>query len=104
MKMTTTSTITDGKGVKYDAAKPRWSLVPEGVMADYIKVLEFGAAKYAPDNWKHVPDATIRYYDATMRHMDAWWRGEAKDAETGSSHLAHAMCCITFLMWLEENE
>lgn len=89
------------EGVKYDTGKVRWSLVPEGVMEEYIKVLEFGANKYAPDNWKHVPQATTRYYDAAMRHMDAWWQGEMDDPETGMCHLAHAMCCITFLMWLE---
>ena len=88
-------------GVKYDTSKVRWSLVPEGVMEEYIKVLEFGANKYAPNNWKHVPQATTRYYDAAMRHIDAWWRGEMDDPETGMPHLAHAMCCITFLMWLE---
>jgi hypothetical protein len=91
-------------GVKYDDNKPRWSLIPAGVMSEYVGVLEYGARKYAPDNWKHVPDATVRYYDAAMRHMDAWWQGEETDAETGSSHLAHAMCCITFLMWLEQNQ
>jgi hypothetical protein len=89
-------------GVKHDSGKQRWSLVPVGVMNDYIKVLEYGAVKYGDNNWKHVPDATTRYYDAAMRHMDAWWQGEETDAETGSSHLAHAMCCITFLMWLEK--
>jgi hypothetical protein len=91
------------EGRKYDGGKLRWSLVPEGVMEDTIKVLEFGAQKYAPDNWKHVPEATTRYYDAAMRHLDAWWQGETKDGETGQSHLAHAVCCLMFLQWLENN-
>lgn len=92
------------EGKKFDGGKPRWSLVPEGVMEDTIKVLEYGAQKYAPDNWKHVPDATTRYYDAAMRHIDAWWKGEHRDGETGQSHLAHAMCCLMFLQWLEKQE
>ena len=91
------------EGIKFDNNKPRWSLVPEGVMEDVIMVLEYGAQKYAPDNWKHVPDATTRYYNATMRHIDAWWRGEHQDGETGQSHLAHALCCLMFLQWLENN-
>lgn len=90
------------EGKKFDTGKLRWSLLPEGVVEDVIKVLEYGAQKYAPDNWKHVPDSTTRYYDAAMRHIDAWWRGEAEDGETGQSHLAHAMCCLMFLMWLEK--
>lgn len=91
-------------GTKNDLGKPRWSLIPDGVLLDVVKVLEFGASRYGVDNWKHVPDATTRYYDAAMRHMDAWWQGEENDVETGSSHLAHAMCCITFLMWLEKDK
>ena len=55
------------EGAKYDAGKLRWSLIPLGVMDDYLKVLEFGAAKYAENNWQHVPDANRRYYDALMR-------------------------------------
>lgn len=91
-------------GRKDDADKLRWSLIPVGVINDYIQVLEFGAKKYDVDNWKHVPDAHFRYYDAAMRHINAWWEGEAVDKESGLSHLAHAMCCITFLMWLEKNK
>jgi hypothetical protein len=90
-------------GVKYDNNKLRWSLVPEGVMDEVIQVLEYGAKKYAPDNWKHVPQATTRYYDAAMRHINAWWQGEGFDAETKRSHLAHAICCLMFLQWLEES-
>ena len=91
------------EGVKYDAGKLRWSLIPNDVMTDYIKVLEFGAAKYSENNWKYVDNGNTRYYDATMRHMEAWLQGENVDQESGISHLAHAMCCITFLMWLEKN-
>ena len=95
-------TIASGEGRKDDLDKLRWSLIPEGTMQDMVEVLEFGAAKYAPNNWKHVPDATHRYYDAIMRHMDAWWRGERRDPETDRSHLAHVMCCVAFLMYLEK--
>lgn len=89
------------EGKKFDNDKPRWSLVPQGVMDEVIRVLEFGARKYAPDNWKHVVDGETRYYDAAMRHIDAWWKGEQTDPETGKNHLAHAVCCLMFLMWLD---
>lgn len=97
-------TVPDGEGKKYDAGKLRWSLIPQGVVDDYIKVLEFGANKYGKDNWQHVANGNTRYYDAAMRHMEQWWRGGDVDEESGSSHLAHAMCCISFLMWLEKNK
>ena len=88
-------------GTKADAGKPRWSLLPTGTIAQIVAVLEAGAAKYAPDNWKHVKSPETRYYDAMMRHVDAWRRGDRNDPETGLPHLAHAACCILFLLWFD---
>ena len=88
-------------GTKADAGKPRWSLLPASTIAQVVAVLEAGAAKYAPDNWKHVKSPETRYYDAMMRHVDAWRRGERNDSETGLPHLAHAACCILFLLWFD---
>lgn len=90
-------------GQKHDASKPRYSLLPTGSVERVIDVLEFGATKYAPNNWQHVSDARTRYYDATMRHLSAWWQGEKYDAESGLHHLAHAACCILFLLWFERS-
>ena len=88
--------------LKFDSNKPRASLLPKGAVNAVIRVLEFGARKYAIDNWKTVPDAKTRYYDAMQRHLDAWWNGEKKDQETGESHLAHVICCGMFLWWLDD--
>ncbi|APR70749.1 dATP/dGTP diphosphohydrolase domain-containing protein [Acinetobacter haemolyticus] len=88
---------------KHDQSKPRFSLIPVGTLSAVVRVLEFGAGKYAESNWQTVPDARRRYYDAMHRHIDAWWQGEKKDSETGESHLAHAVCCALFLMWLDDN-
>jgi hypothetical protein len=88
-------------GTKLDATKPRWSLLPSGTIAQVIAVLEYGAKKYAVNNWIEVPDAKTRYYDAAMRHLDAWHRGEVNDEESGLPHLAHAACCLLFLMWFD---
>lgn len=91
-----------GEGRKDDMDKLRWSLIPMGTMQEMVDVLEYGARKYGENNWKSVPQANQRYYDALMRHMDAWWRGEGRDQETDRSHLAHAMCCVAFLLYLEK--
>ena len=88
-------------GRKDDTTKPRWSLLPYGTIVQVIGVLEFGAKKYEVGNWKHVPDARTRYYDATMRHLEWWWLGQENDPESGLPHLAHAVCCLLFLMWFD---
>ena len=92
------------EGRKSDAGKPRWSLLPRGTLLKVIQVLEAGAVKYDVENWKSVPDARTRYYDAMNRHIEAWWGGQKRDPETNIHHLAHAVCCALFLMWLDEPE
>jgi hypothetical protein len=80
------------------------SLMPEGVLSEMLEVLEYGAAKYSDDNWMAVPEAKVRYYDAAHRHIEAWWASEDNDPESGKSHLAHAMCCLAFIMWFDKQE
>jgi hypothetical protein len=89
------------KGVKFDGEKRRWSLLPSGVMNEVIDVLEHGAKKYAPDNWKYVDNSHTRYYDAAMRHIEQWYSEESIDKESGKNHLAHAICCLMFLLWVD---
>lgn len=93
--------IPSEQGCKDDSAKRRYSLLPKGAVNSVVDVLEFGSKKYADNNWQKVPDAKTRYYDAAMRHLDAWFNGDLKDAETGLPHLAHAICCLMFLMWFD---
>ena len=87
--------------VKHDQEKPRWDLLPMEALAPIVDVLTFGARKYAPDGWRTVPEWRRRYYAALLRHLVAWWRGEKVDPESGLSHLAHAGCCLLFLISLE---
>lgn len=89
------------KGQKHDQGKPQWSLLPWQPLSEVVDVLTFGAKKYQPENWKHVPDAKARYSDAALRHFTSWLAGERVDQETGLSHLAHAVCCLLFLMWFD---
>lgn len=77
------------------------SLLPWRALGVVVDVLEHGARKYAPDAWWGVPDARRRYYDAAQRHLCAWWLGEADDADSGLPHLAHAACCVLFLLAFE---
>lgn len=89
-------------GMKFDNDKLDYTLVPWVGVEEITKVLEFGAKKYARDNWKYVENADTRYLAAAFRHLIQYNEGELKDRETGLSHLAHAGCCILFLLSLEK--
>lgn len=106
--MTTTQEATAaanarGEGFKADSDKPRWDLLPWEPIEDVVRVLTVGARKYAPSNWQKVPEARRRYFSAAMRHLVAWEHGEDADPETGLPHLAHAMCCVSFLAWFDKH-
>ena len=96
--------LPENVGKKYDNDKLRWSLLPLGALQDVVKVLEFGAKKYAPDNWKYVDQAEERYWNAAMRHIIAYKLESPTDSETGLSHLAHAICCLLFLINFDNQE
>lgn len=88
-------------GRKDDIDKPLYRLLPTRGIRCIVDVLTFGAKKYAPNNWKHVDNATERYTDAMLRHIFAWMDGETHDPESGLHHLGHAGCCLLFLMHFE---
>jgi hypothetical protein len=95
--------IDRGDELKFDRGKPMWDLIPLEQIEKIVEVLTFGANKYAKDKWKEVPDAKERYFASLMRHLTKWRFNEDKDSESGLSHLAHAACCLIFLMWFEDN-
>ncbi|AEI71041.1 hypothetical protein [EBPR siphovirus 2] len=92
--------INTGEGRKDDSGKLPFDLIAPEFLEETAKVLQFGAAKYEPYNWSRGM-AWSRCFAALMRHMWAWWGGQAKDPETGFSHLAHACACLMFLVAYE---
>lgn len=96
-KVITTDT---GDEMKKDDGKLPWHLLPSDAVEEVIKVLEFGAQKYEPRGWEKGM-AWSRLFSAAMRHLWKWFRGEGMDPETGLSHLAHAACCVLFLLAYE---
>ena len=84
---------------KHDDGKLRFELLPLAPVREVVKVLTFGMKKY-PDGWKGGLRWS-RYIGAILRHVWAWWGGEKFDTETGCHHLAHAICCLLFLMDFE---
>lgn len=91
-------------GRKFDGGKLQYGLLPPLALRETVRVLTFGAEKYEPDNWKRVPDPIRRYFDAAQRHLWAYKEGEVNDPESGVSHLAHALCCIMFMLDLDESD
>lgn len=101
--------ISTEKGVKADKGKRRWRFMPWKQLGEVADVLDDGAKKYSPDNWKYVPEGKQRYIDAACRHfIDGYLNGEKIDTVEsggdGKSHLAHAICCLLFLMWFDDEE
>lgn len=87
-------------GMKFDDGKRDFTLLPWPAVEEIVKVLEFGAKKYARDNWQKV--AADRYLKAAFRHLIAYSQGEVNDKESGLPHLAHLGCCVLFLLSLED--
>lgn len=90
----------ESEGRKDDTNKLPWHLLPADAVDEILWVLQYGADKYAARNWEKGMNWS-RPFSALMRHMWAWWRREPCDNETGISHLAHAGCCILFLLAYE---
>jgi hypothetical protein len=94
-------TQASASGAKHDGGKLPWHLLPYDAVREIVKVLQFGAQKYAERNWEKGL-AYSRVFGATMRHLTAHFQdGETHDPETGLSHLAHAGCEILFALAFE---
>lgn len=91
------------EGMKFDEAKPRLELLPPRALIEVGKVLTAGAEKYDDDNWMFVEPHFKRYMGANLRHVlnciidekDSYY---SYDEETGCLHLAHAACCLLFIL------
>lgn len=83
--------------LKFDTNKIPVELLPTQALEEVAKVLAFGAKKYDSWNWAKGFKWT-RLIGAAIRHIFAYQRGEDKDSESGLSHIAHAACCLLFLL------
>lgn len=90
---------------KYDSGKLEYDIFPNSVLEDIIKIMMYGAyvKGYEKDNWKKCTD-NMRYYNAARRHVEAWRAGEYFDEESKYPHLAHAICNLVFMHYLEEEK
>jgi hypothetical protein len=90
-----------GTAVKYDQDKLPMHLLSTEALEQIAAVLQFGAQKYDNHNWRK-GFAWSRPLSAALRHILAFNRGEDRDPESNLSHLAHAACCLMFLIEFEK--
>ena len=83
------------KALRYNEGKPKWHLVHYNSIIPMIKVLEFGALKYAPENWKKPMDLK-EILNSMQRHLAALMDGEDIDSESGISHMGHIQANAMF--------
>lgn len=88
-------------GVRYNADKLRWSLVDFDALEDMVRVLEFGAKKYADNNWKNGLKTT-EICESMIRHLTAYLRGENDDPESNLPHTGHILCNAMFLAYMHK--
>lgn len=88
-------------GAKYDADKPRLTLVPPEVVRCIAAVREYGVQKYgSAENWRTVEKERCR--DALYRHLLEYLEDPAGvDRESGLPTLWHIACNVAFLCELE---
>jgi hypothetical protein len=94
-------TLGEALGIKHDQDKAPMSLLSREALEQTAQVLAFGKQKYAAHNWRNGFEWS-RPLSAALRHILAFQDGEDRDPESGLSHLAHAMCCIMFLLEFEK--
>lgn len=91
------------KGDRFNETKPKWSLVDFESLEGMVKVLEFGATKYSPDNWKKGL-YTKEIVESMLRHIFAFLNNEDKDLESNQLHTDHILCNAMFLAYMLKNK
>lgn len=91
------------QALRHNHGKLQWSLVDFESLEPLVEVLEFGAEKYAPNNWKKGLPIT-KTMESLLRHAFAYLSGEDNDPESGASHIGHIMCNAMFITHMTENK
>ena len=82
----------------FGLAKPGLTNIPFGPLFEVGRVMEYGAAKYGPMNWRDQPVTESTYINAALRHIMAGWDGPTLDPETRLSHYAHAVADLLIVL------
>lgn len=88
----------DNKAERFNTGKLRWGLVWWPALEVMLLVLEFGAIKYAPDNWRKGLHRE-EILESIQRHLIALLQGQEEDPESKISHVGHIMCNCMFYLY-----
>lgn len=85
---------------RHNVGKLRWALVYWPALNELVKVLEEGAMKYAPDNWKKGLNRE-EILESIQRHLVALFDGEEYDPDFKgrTHHIGHIMCNCMFYLY-----
>jgi len=92
------SYVDDNPKTIHGQAKPSLTNVPPVAMFKVGQVMEVGAAKYGPYNWRDSRVTQSTYINAALRHIMEDWDGTDFDSETGLENLAHAAACLMIVL------
>lgn len=84
------------QALRFNAGKAQYSMISLEAFEPMIRVLEFGAQKYARNNWKKGLKKS-QILDSMLRHLKAMLEGEEIDPESGLAHIGHIQCNAMFL-------
>jgi hypothetical protein len=87
------------KAMRFNEKKLKWSLVDFKSLEDMVRVLEFGAKKYEPENWKKGL-YTREIIESMIRHLTEFLNGEDNDIESNLPHTGHILCNAMFLSYM----
>lgn len=91
------------KADRFNEGKIKWSLVDFESLEGMVRVLEYGATKYSPHNWKKGLQVT-EVAESLLRHTFALLAGEDNDGESGLPHTGHIQCNAMFLAFMLEKK
>jgi len=93
---------TEGLGINpkdaIAAKKAPLGLIPKIGLIEVARVMELGAKKYGPYNWRENAVKEQVYIDAASRHLMLAEYGEDQDDESAASHYAHVISCMLILL------
>lgn len=95
--------IAEDKAMRFNDGKLNWSLVHFDSLKPMVRVLMFGAKKYAPGNWKKGLNKS-EILESMFRHLTALMDGETHDPESGELHIGHIFCNAMFWTFFYNKE